>query len=63
MTAERAGGCELAQLVSDHLFRNVHRNMLFAVMYRDRVADEIGKIVEARDHVLTTVFLPLSFMD
>ena len=36
--------------------------MLAAVMHSEGVANELRKMVEARLQVLTTLFLPLSFM-
>ena len=41
MTLERTGQCELAKLVADHVFRDIHRNVLMAVMDGDRQTDEI----------------------
>src|SRR5947209_4407604 len=38
---ERAGRRELAELVSDHVFRHVDRNVLVAVMHAERQADEL----------------------
>src|SRR5215472_5048194 len=38
MAAERAGGGELSQLVANHRLGDEHRDMLAAVMHRDRVA-------------------------
>src|SRR5579862_4688496 len=43
VTLERAGGREFAQLVAHHVFRDVDRNELPAVMYGDGVADEFGQ--------------------
>src|SRR5258708_6259317 len=43
MRLERSRQRELAQLVPDHVFRDVHRNVLFAVVDRDRQADEIRR--------------------
>ena len=40
MAAERAGGSELAQLVTDHVFLDIHGNVLAAVM--DGLYDRIG---------------------
>eukprot|EP00906_Rhabdomonas_costata_P028942 RCo040896 len=39
VTLERTGQCELAKLVADHVFRDVHRNVLTAVVNSDRQAD------------------------
>src|SRR3569832_688360 len=41
MTLERTGQCELAKLVADHVFRDVHRNVLTAVVNGDRQPDEV----------------------
>ena len=41
MATERAGGCELTKLVTDHILGYVNRNVLSAVMHSDRVADII----------------------
>ena len=43
MAAERAGGSELAQLVTDHVFLNVNRNVLATVVDGDRVTDKGGE--------------------
>jgi len=40
---ENPGVGELAELVADHVFRNVDRNVLLAVVHRDRQAHEIGQ--------------------
>src|SRR5579884_399543 len=39
VAAEVAGGRELAELVTDHVFGNEHRNVRFAVVHADRVSD------------------------
>src|SRR6185437_7976208 len=41
MTLERTGQCKLAKLVADHVFRDVHRNVLTAVVHGDRQTDEV----------------------
>src|SRR5581483_9898732 len=41
VSLERARCRELAQLVSDHVLRAVHRHKLLAVVDRDRVADHV----------------------
>jgi hypothetical protein len=41
VTLERPGQCELAKLVADHVFRDIHRNVLTAVVHGDRQTDEI----------------------
>src|SRR3569832_393273 len=41
VTLERTGQCEFAELVANHVFRNQHRNMLPAIVDRNRQADEI----------------------
>src|SRR5262249_51403409 len=40
---ERARGRKFAQLVAHHVFGDVHRDELLAVVNRNRVADEFGK--------------------
>ena len=40
VSTEIAGGCKLAELVSDHIFSDVHGNMTAAVMNSDGVSDE-----------------------
>jgi len=41
MAFEGAGRSEFAQLVSNHLFRHIHRNKFFAVVHGDGVTDEV----------------------
>jgi hypothetical protein len=41
MALEGAGQGKLAELVADHVFRDVHRNVLLAVMHGNGQADEI----------------------
>ena len=43
MAAEDAGGSELAQLVSDHIFRNIYGDEFVAVVYGDGLTHEIGR--------------------
>ena len=43
MTAEGAGGGELAQLVSDHILRNEYGHMVLAVVYGYGMTDELGE--------------------
>src|SRR5215469_6851653 len=43
MSLECPRGRKFAQLVSHHVFGNVHRNEFLAVMYRDGVPDELGQ--------------------
>ena len=52
VTLERTGQRELAEFVTDHIFGNKDRNMLLAIVDRDRQTDELGRIVERRDQVL-----------
>src|SRR5690606_35999873 len=40
---EEAGGRELAQLVTDHVLRDVDRDELVAVVHRQRMADELRR--------------------
>src|SRR6476469_4407125 len=42
VTLERAGRCELAELVPDHRLGDEHRNMLAAVVHRERMPDGVG---------------------
>ena len=62
MAAEGTGGSKLAELVTDHIFCHVNRNVLAAVIDRDGVADEGEKIVELRLQVLRTFFSPVLFI-
>src|SRR5271169_5727875 len=41
VSLERACQREFAELVSDHVFRDVHRNMLLTIVNGDRQADEV----------------------
>src|SRR5688500_12321601 len=43
MAAEEPGGSELAQLVPDHVFTDVNRNELVAVVHGQRVPDELRR--------------------
>src|SRR6187402_386426 len=43
VTLERPGQRKLAELVPDHLIRDIDRHVLLAVVHRDRDADEIGQ--------------------
>ena len=43
VTLERARQRELAELVADHLFGDVHRHVLLAVVHGDRQTDEVGQ--------------------
>lgn len=45
MAPEEPCGSEFAKTMSDHLFRYENREELLAVVYRDRMTDELG-----RDH-------------
>ena len=58
MTVEGAGGRELAQLVTDHVFGHQHRNVLVAVIDAESDAHELGRMVERRDQVLITSLRP-----
>src|SRR6202022_1224185 len=40
---ERARRRKLSELVSDHLFSDIHRNKFSAVVHGNRVADHVGK--------------------
>src|SRR3954453_18025529 len=42
VAAVGAGGCELAQLVTDHRVAHEHRDVLAPVVHGDRVADHLG---------------------
>src|SRR5690606_3951052 len=42
VAAERTGRGELAELVADHRLRDVDRDVLAAVVHRDRVPDHLG---------------------
>ena len=59
MASEGSGGGELAQLVADHIFSNIHRDVLAAVVDRKGVTDEIrvsvgpGGNVDGKDVVMT----------
>jgi hypothetical protein len=41
VAAVGAGDDEFAELVADHIFGDIYRNMLAAVMNSDRVADKV----------------------
>ena len=62
MASELAGGSKLTQFVANHILSNVYGHMLAAVMDSKGVADEFGEDVEERLQVLTTLFLPASFI-
>jgi len=53
---------KFAEPVAHHLFRYIDGQEFFPVMYRDRMPDEIGEIIDARAHVLITFFSPDWFM-
>ncbi len=42
MAAEVTRGGELAQLVAYHVFGDVHRDELIAIVYRESMANEFG---------------------
>ena len=56
MASELAGGSKLTQFVANHILSNVYGHML-AVWPTNS-----GKMVEERLQVLTTLFLPASFI-
>jgi hypothetical protein len=43
MALERAGVGKFAKLVANHVFRDINRHMLLAVMHSDGKADEVGQ--------------------
>ncbi|MPM63254.1 hypothetical protein SDC9_110134 [bioreactor metagenome] len=43
VTLERTGQGEFPELVTDHILGDEHRNMLLAIVDRDRQADELGE--------------------
>jgi len=43
MAAEDAGGCELAEFVTDHVLGDVHRDEFVAVVDGDGLANEVGR--------------------
>lgn len=61
MAFERARRCELTELVANHVFRDVNRYVLAAIVDSNRVTDEIREIVELLDQVLTTFLSLASF--
>ena len=61
MAVKLTGRCKLAQLVANHVLGNVYGHMLAAVMNGESVTNELGKMVEERLQVFTTLFLPASF--
>src|ERR1700678_2534786 len=68
VTAEMARRRELAELVSDHIFGDVHRNMHLAVVHADRVADhsrnDRGGAAPRFHHALLTRFVEsIDFLD
>ena len=56
VAAVRAGRRELAELVADHVLGDEHGDVLTPVVHRERVADEIGMMVERRLQVLMSRF-------
>ena len=40
MTLERAGRCKLTEFVTNHVFRDIHRNVLLAVMNCNGMTDK-----------------------
>jgi hypothetical protein len=56
VTAVRTGGRELSELVPDHVLLHVDGNELLPVVHGDRVAQELGTIVQFRAQVFTTFF-------
>ena len=62
MTAERSGGNELAQLMTNHVFCHIDGNVLAAVMDSDRMTDKGGEDGrEDLDQVFSTFFSPVLF--
>ena len=57
MTTEVTRRSELAEFVSDHVFSYVNGNKLISVVDSDRLTNEVGEIILARDQVLMTAFL------
>ena len=56
-------GANFAQLVSDHLLGDIHRNMLLTVVNCDRVSDKFREYQwMLLDQVLSTFFSCFSFM-
>ena len=62
VASELAGGSKLTQFVSYHILSNVYGHMLAAVMDSKGVADEFGEDGGGAAPVLTTLFLPASFI-
>ena len=62
MAFKCSGGSKLTELVSDHIFSNVHGDVFASVMNGKSVSDEFGEMVEERLQVLTTFFSPFSFI-
>ena len=62
VASEGSGGGELAQLVADHIFSDIYRDMLAAVVDRKGVTDEIRKMVELLLQVFTIFFSPVLFI-
>lgn len=58
VTAECAGEGKFTKFMTHHVFSDINRYKLVAVMHGESVADEIGEIIDARLHVLMTDFLP-----
>ena len=60
---EGSGGGKLAELVADHIFRYIHRNMLAAVVNRKCVTNEIREDCRSSAPCLhDTFFSPASFI-
>lgn len=57
-----SGRRKLAELVADHIFCDIYRNMLAAVVHRKRMTYEIREIVEDLDQVFKIFFSPVSFI-
>ena len=62
VASEGSGGGELAQLVADHIFSNIHRDVLAAVVDRKGVTDEIREDGRASAPGLTIFFSPVLFI-
>ena len=62
MALKGSGRGKLAEFVANHVLRDIHRNMLAAVMDRDGVAYESGKITDALLQVFTIFFSPAAFI-
>ena len=62
MAAEGACRGEFAQLVSNHIFRYINRNVFASVMHGDGMSDELREMVLDLDQVFTTFLVPLAFI-